>query len=65
MEFKITMTIEVDDDFIDFNDVEEKEWFDEDVICYKAENYNLHNNEIEDSVGKVISIDKIEQLTRH
>lgn len=63
MKFKITLTVDIGEDFINKNDKEEMDWLLGNVINYDAENYYLHSNEIGDELGKVVEVNNIETLS--
>jgi len=63
MKFKITLTIDIGDDFINKNNKEEVDWLLGNVINYDAKNYYLHSNEIGDELGEVVEVNNIETLS--
>lgn len=63
MKFKITLTVDIGEDFINKKDKEEVDWLLGNVINYDAKNYCLHSNEIGDELGKIVEVNNIETLS--
>lgn len=61
MKIKITIEVELDHDFLNFSDEEEKLWFENEVLIGDG-TLLLHSNEIGDTVGIVKKISNIKYL---
>ena len=60
MKIEITLIIDLGKNFIDPNNIEERDWLFQDILVPK--DLLLHSNEIGDTIGNVIEVTKAEEI---
>ena len=61
MKIKLTIEVNVSDDFLDIDSDEQKQWAENEILVGDR-SLLLHSNEIGDTVGEVVSVKNIQWI---
>lgn len=61
MKIQLTLTIEIEDYFINWKDKEERDWLFNELLKDEKELY-IHSNVIGDELGKIIKLENVKEI---